>query len=141
MNNLSSQWRSIVKSNVSRINNIPLQDCQPLVESIIFYVNSIFDILIKLKNQSFYNKKEIETIFLLTKRDITNLNDCLSLTIEEDRHTIIPLLIYYIIDDIFVDLIELMEYEEAYEGAKNLLDFKSFWFNLMSIKPNRVNVK
>lgn len=141
MDNLTKQWKSLVDMNLSRISSLPMAQHNSLPESIYFYTTNIFSILIKLKNQSFYTKKEIETIFLLTKRDITDLNDCLALIIADDSNSLVPLLVYYIIADTFTDLIDLMECYESYEGAKNLLDYQTYWFNLMSVKIPKPNVK
>ena len=141
MDNLTKQWNSLIDLNIVRIYSLPLSEFDSLPESIVFYIRNIFNILIKLRNRSFYTRKEIETVFLLTKNDINNLNDCLQTIIDDDKMTIIPLLIYYILADIFDDLIHLMESVESYEGAKNLLEFKLFWFALMNIKVPNPNVK
>ncbi len=142
MNDFTTQWNSLVKLNMAMIYNLPLEDFGSLSEGIVFHITNIFDILIKLKNKSFYTRKEIETVFLLTKNDINDLNDHLQLIIVEDELTAIPLVIYYVVADLFDDLIYLMESEESYEGAKNLLEFRAFWFRLMNIKlPVRTNVK
>ena len=142
MNDFTKQWNSLVKLNMSMIYNLPLEDFGSLSEGIVFHITKIFDILIKLKNKSFYTRKEIETVFLLTKNDINDLNYHLQLIIEGDELSAIPLIIYYVIADLFDDLIHLMESEESYEGAKNLLEFRAYWFRLMSIKlPVRTDAK
>jgi len=139
MDNLITQWNSLVSMNLGRVYDLPMDT--NMTEPIVYYMQSIFGTLVKLKNHSFYKKKEIETIFLLTKRDIEDLNSCLSVIIEDDEHSVTPLLIYYIIADTFTDLIDLMESVESYEGAKNLLEFNKFWFSLMNIKMPKTNVK
>jgi hypothetical protein len=139
MDSLIAQWNSLVSMNLGRVYSLPMD--KNMMEPIVYYMQNIFGTLIKLKNQSFYKKKEIETIFLLTKNDITDLNNFLTVIIEDDKESITPLLIYYIIADIFTDLIDLMESVESYEGAKNLLEFNKFWFNLMNIKIPKPNVK
>ena len=131
--NLIKTWKSLVDLGVARIGCVPLNDDR-LMNSMSYSVRSIFDTLIKLKNKSFYTRKEIETIFLLTKNDIDGLNSCLQVVIDDDDMSIVPLLTYYMMADIFDDLIHLMESEELYEGAKNLLEFRSFWFDKMNIK-------
>lgn len=141
MDNLTKQWKSLIDLNLERVYSLPLSEFKSLEDTLIFYIRNIFNILIKLKNKTFYKKKEIETIFLLTKRDINDLNNYLQLIIDEDDMTVVPLLIYFIIGDIFNDLISLMEDVEFYEGAKNLLEFKQFWFAMMNIKLPKPNVK
>jgi len=93
-------------------------------------IENIFNLLKNLKNKRFYSAKEIETIYLLAREDIVNINELLYNMCGVEMVKII----YSIIVSIFDDLIDLSDAIDNYECSGNLLKFRDYWFNINKIK-------
>ena len=94
-------------------------------------LNNIFEKLLKLKNNRFYNKKEVEAVFLLIHQEIKMINDTIiALSLN-------PQNIYEIILDCFEDLVHIYERREEFEAAGNLMSLRDFWFDRYKIEISK----
>lgn len=128
---LLKQWSEIVRFNaIDVINFHELEDRPDIADKFYARILSIFDTLSKLKHNKFYRDKELETIYLLVKDLMYDINDLLILVNEPG----LPALIYEVIFNIFEELFLFCEDYELYEAAQNLLTFRDIWFGNFNVK-------
>lgn len=124
------EWFEIVNSNLIFIKHYELFINIPLAsEEIYLMIENIFSLMRKVKNNKFYNNKDIERIYSLVYNDIEIIHEILDVV-----DTSATVLIYSIILDIFDGLVKLAESEEMFETSGNLLKFRDYWFSDKHIK-------
>lgn len=120
-------WDMIVEDNIFEI--CAIDDIATNAIDEIEITNSfenVFKLLKRLKNNKFYNDKEIETIYLIAREDILNINDILNKIYDIS----VKIEFYEIIETTFNDLIGLSDSISHYECSGNLLKFMNFWFQM-----------
>lgn len=132
---LHSEWMHIVKLNsLDIIDFDELRDLPPFVDRFYSNLLSIFEHLARLKHQKVYNSKELQTVYLLVKDVLYDINDLL-IQINDKG---LPALIYEVVFNIFEELLLLSEDYELYETAANLMNFRTLWFSNFGIKIMKV---
>lgn len=132
------EWEHIVGFNLIDIVSFKELDEMPeIADRFYSTLLSIFKMLSRLKHNKFYNQKEMDTIFMLVKDDLYNINDLL-IHVNEPG---LPALIYEVVFNIFEELFVFCEDYELYETCHNLLTFRDIWFNNFGVKIVRVNAK
>lgn len=129
-------WDDIIKINIVDVFGVDeLSAIIGAPNKISTSIINIFEFLKKLKNNKFYTKKELETIYLVVYEDIQYINDILYYMCSDE----VVDTIYRVITNIFNELILIAKDLENYECSGNLLNFKNYWYSLNSIKINSNN--
>jgi hypothetical protein len=132
---LHSEWIHIVKLNALDIIDFDeLRDLPAFVDRFYSNILSTFEHLARLKHQKVYNAKELQTVYLLVKDVLYDINDLLIQLNDKG----LPALIYEVVFNIFEELLLLSEDYELYETAQNLLNFRTLWFSNFGIKIMKV---
>ena len=132
---LSKEWMDAVRINLIDIVNFrELEEHEEISHRFFSNLLMTFETLSKLKHNKFYNRKELETIYLLIKDNLYNINDLL-ITVNEPG---LPALIYEVVFNIFEELFLLCEDYELFETAQNLLNFRDIWFSQFKVKIIKV---
>lgn len=130
-----SNWDKIVDDYLYVICDIDELTHNPINEAeVCNSIENIFRMLKKLKNNKFYNHKEIETIYLIVSDDIMNVTSILETL---SKRTLVE--VWSIILIIFDELIKLSDSIFTYECSGNLLKFRDFW--LVMNKKQTTNEK
>jgi len=128
------EWKEIVDMNIVQVYQFnEFDNHREIAVELDQNMADIFDMLFRIKNNKFYNNKEIESIYLLIRPSIMTINEILMMLNNKITGPI-----YEIILNVFEELILLAEDYENYEVAGNLLEVRDYWFNCFNIRINTV---